>query len=92
MNIEGNPFLKKYFDKGIKVYNSDNLFLLVNDIEKKANMNKMSRMEALETSFQDTEASPVSFNNMNSLFTANNKSKKRKGKKTKVKKSKKLIL
>lgn len=76
--IEGNPFLKKYFDKGIKVYNSDNLFLLINDIEKKANMNKMSRMEALETTFQDTGASAVNFNNMNSLFGANKKSKKKK--------------
>ena len=89
--IEGNLFLKKYIKQGIKVYNSDNLFTLVNDIEKKANMDKMSRMEALETSFQDTASSPVSFNNLNSLLSSNNKSKTKKGKKRKVKKSKKKL-
>ena len=54
-------------------------------------MDKMSRMEALETSFQDTASSPVSFNNLNSLLSSNNKSKTKKGKKRKVKKSKKKL-
>ena len=90
-DIEGNLFLKKYIDKGIKVYNSDNLFLLVNNIEKRTNLNKMSRLESLETSFEDTGASAVSFNNLNSLFSQNNKSSKKKSKKKKVKKSKKRL-
>lgn len=80
-DIEGNIFLKQYFNKGIKVYNSDNLFLLVNDIEMKTNMNKMSRLESLETTFKDTVASPVSFNNLNSLLFNKNKSNKRSKKK-----------
>ena len=90
-DIEGNLFLKQYFNKGIKVYNSDNLFLLINDIEMKANMNKMSRIESLETTFKDTVASPVSFNNLNSLLFNKNKSNKRiKKKKQKTKRRKKI--
>ena len=88
-NIEGNRFLKKYMNKGIKVYNSNNLFIMINDIEKKANMNDMGRLAALERTFEGSESSGVSDDNLNSLRSDTKASTKKKKKKKKKKKTKK---
>ena len=91
--IKGNKFLKRYIKRGIKVFNSDNLFLLVDDIDRMENMNKLPRIQALEKSFEDSGSFPVSFNNLDSFMSSDNNSRPRKKsqklKKKKGKKSKK---
>ena len=87
--IKGNKFLKRYTKRGIKVFNSDNLFLLVDDIDRMTNMNKLPRLLALEKSFEDSGSFPVSFNNLDSLMRSNNNTKpKKKSQKLKKKKGK----
>ena len=88
-NIENNRFLDKYMKKGIKVYNSNNLFILINDIEKKANMNDMGRFAALERSFEGTESVSLTDNDLNSLRSDTGPTKKKKKKKKKKKTLKK---
>ena len=76
--VEGNKFLIRYTKRGIKVYNTDNLFLLVDDIDRAQDMNKLPRIQALEKSFEDSGTFPVSFNNLDSLMRSDNDNRPRK--------------
>ena len=84
--IKGNKFLKRYTKRGIKVFNTDNLLVLVDNVDRTENMDKLSRIQALEKTFEREASFPVTFNNLNSLMSNNSKNTKkkvRKGKKSK---------
>ena len=84
--IKGNKFLKRYTKRGIKVFNTDNLLVLVDNVDRTENMDKLSRIQALEKTFEREASFPVTFNNLNSLMSNNSKNTKkkvRKGRKSK---------
>ena len=84
-DIESNKFLERYKKNGIKILNTNNLFTLVENVDRKVNMNDMGRLGSIESAFEGTEVSVVNNSNINSLFNnrnnRNNRSKKKSRKK-----------